>query len=85
MVALHTPPMRLEETVSPELDTLSVVRAMTQHCKWQTDQGWKNWLNNLRLILLPWVSANRLRPWLSIFPTAELEYGFERLTAKMNH
>lgn len=84
MVALHTPPMRPEGAVPLELDTSPIVRAMTQHCEWQTNQGWKNWLNNLRLILLPWVCANRLRPWLSVFPTAELERGFEHLVARMN-
>ena len=37
MVALHTPPMRPEGTVPPELDTSPVVWAMAQHCEWQTD------------------------------------------------
>lgn len=34
MVALHTPPMRPESTVPPELDASPVVFAFTQHCEW---------------------------------------------------
>lgn len=84
MVALHTPPMRPENTVPPELDTSPVVSAFTQHCEWNSGTGWKTWLNNLRLILLPWVSANRLRPWLNVFSIPKLEQGFETLVSLMN-
>ena len=51
---------------------------------WEEAQGWKSWLNNLRLILLPWVSANLLQPWLDVFPVPELEKGFQILTRLMN-
>ncbi|MEM9152782.1 MAG: hypothetical protein AAGB19_20315, partial [Cyanobacteria bacterium P01_F01_bin.3] len=49
-----------------------------------TATGWKTWLNNLWLVLLPWVSANRLRPWLKVFSIPTLEQGFETLTTLMN-
>lgn len=84
MVALYTPPMRPEHTILSELDNSTVVSAFTQHCEWATGTGWKCWLNNLRLILLPWVSANLLKPWLSIFPIPELEQGFKTLIELMN-
>ena len=84
MVALHTPPLRPEGTVPPELDNSEVVSAFVQHCDWSLGKGWKTWLNNLRLILLPWVSANLLRPWQQVFPIPELELGFERLIELMN-
>ena len=44
----------------------------------------ENWLNNLRLVLFPWVSANLLRPWQQVFPIPELERGFEILVERMN-
>lgn len=84
MVALHTPPLRPEGTVPPELDESEVVSAFVQHCDWTLGQGWKTWLNNLRLILLPWVSANLLRPWQRVFPIPELERGFDVLIELMN-
>jgi SRSO17 transposase len=84
MVTLHTPPMRPQGTVPPELDNSTIVASFTQHCAWNTGNGWKHWLNNLRLILLPWVSANRLLPWLRVFPIPELEIGFCTLIRLMN-
>ena len=84
MVALHTPPLRPEGTVPPKLDDSEVVSAFVQHGDWHPGEGWKTWLNNLRLVLLPWVSANLLRPWQRVFPIPELERGFEILIELMN-
>ena|GEM_PF-2438209 len=68
MVMLHTPPMHPEGTVATQFNNSVIVSAFTQHSFWNKGNGWKNWLNNLRLILLPWVSANQLKPWLMVFP-----------------
>lgn len=84
MVTLHTPPLRPKGTITPELDDSAVVSSFTQHSAWDEGQGWKNWLNNLRLILFPWVSLNLLRPWLQVFPISELELGFQTLLRLMN-
>ena len=84
MVALYTPPLRPEGMVPPELDASEVVSAFIQHGDWRLGDGWKTWLNHLRLVLLPWVSANLLRPWQRVFPIPELERGFEILIERMN-
>ena len=84
MVTLHTPPMRPEGAMPPELDNSMVVSAFPQHSAWDPGNGWKNWLNNLRLILLPWVSSNLLNPWLKVFPIPELEQGLQTLIRCMN-
>lgn len=84
MVALYTPPLRPEGIVPPELDASKVVSGFVQHCDWHPRDGWKTWLNNLRLVLLPWVSANLLRPWQRVFPIPELERGFDVLIELMN-
>jgi SRSO17 transposase len=84
MVTLHTPPMRPEEAIPPELDNSAVVAAFTEHANWEAGNGWKHWLNNLRLILLPWVSSNLLQPWLKVFPILELEKGLQILIRLMN-
>ena len=84
MVTMHTPPMRPQGTIPPELDSSVIVSSFEQHMAWDQGQGWKNWLNNLRLILLPWVSANLLQPWLTVFPIPKLEQGFLCLVRIMN-
>lgn len=84
MVTLNTPPMRPQGAIPPEQDDSIVVSSFTQHSDWNTGNGWKNWLNNLRLILLPWVSSNRLQPWLDVFPIPELVQGFQILIRLMN-
>lgn len=84
MVTLHTPPMRPEGTVKAQFNNSAIVSAFTQHLFWDQGNGWKNWLNNLRLILLPWVSANRLNPWLIVFPIPPLQQGLKTLIRLMN-
>ena len=56
----------------------------TQHPWWNNQSGWKNLLNNLRLIIQPLICFNWLKRWLAVFPIASLEAGFEQLTHKMN-
>lgn len=46
--------------------------------------GWKNLLNNLRLILEPFVCYNRIKTWLKVFPISQLEQGLSQLIALMN-
>jgi len=55
-----------------------------QHPWWDNQSGWKNLLNNLRLIIQPLICFNWLKRWLEVFPVAPLHIGFEQLTQKMN-
>lgn len=55
-----------------------------QHPWWQNQQGWKHWLNNLRLIIQPLICFNWLQQWLKVFPNPQLRTGFEALTEHMN-
>lgn len=48
------------------------------------EQGGRIGLNNLRLLLFPWVSVSQLRPWLKVFSIPILEQGFETLITLMN-
>ncbi len=61
-----------------------VHQQFTQHPWWNHQSGWKNLLNNLRLIIQPLICFNWLKRWLEVFPIASLEAGFERLTQHMN-
>jgi len=46
--------------------------------------GWKQVLNNLRLVIQPSVILNLLQPWLNLFPIPRLSAGLECLVALMN-
>jgi hypothetical protein len=53
------------------------------HDWWDEGQGWKNLLNNLRLVLQPFGFFNLIKPWLKVFPIPHLSMGFERLIGLM--
>lgn len=55
-----------------------------KHPWWNNQRGWKNLLNNLRLIIQPLICFNWLKRWLAVFPSISLEAGFEQLMHKMN-
>ena len=56
----------------------------SNHPQWNHECGWKNTLNNLRLILQPLLLFWLIYPWLSIFPNSHLLLGFNYLIAAMN-
>lgn len=56
----------------------------THHPWWDNQSGWKNFLNNLRLIIQPLVCFNWIKRWLEVFPIASLELEFQQLIHKMN-
>ena len=69
-----------------EANKLSVVvQKFSMHPWWDKSVGWKNLLNNLRLVLQPFVLFNLIRPWLKVFPVPALSLGFSRLIALMNY
>lgn len=54
------------------------------HQQWSNKEGWKNTLNNFRLIIQPTILFWMIIPWLDIFPNRSLLLGFHRLIAVMN-
>ena len=59
-------------------------QGFVRHAWWQNQSGWKNLLNNLRLIIQPLICFNWLQQWLKVFPNPHLRTGFELLTERMN-
>ena len=55
-----------------------------QHPWWKRQSGWKNLLNNLRLIIQPLICFNWLKPWLTVMPIPSMRTGFEQLISLMN-
>jgi SRSO17 transposase len=71
------------------LDTANIPNKQSQerfaeHPEWDRGKGWKNLLNNLRLISQPFICFNLILPWLKVFPIPQLSLGFPRLIALMN-
>ena len=56
----------------------------SNHQQWNHDFGWKNVLNNLRLIVQPLLLFWLIYPWLDIFPNSNLLLGFNQLITAMN-
>jgi SRSO17 transposase len=54
------------------------------HQQWNHKVGWKNVLNNLRLIIQPTILLWLISPWLDIFPNHYLLLGFHQLIHLMN-
>jgi hypothetical protein len=76
MVCLHN--------VSFNPSVNSVPETYQQHSLWDSGTGWKNALNNLQLILQPFISFNLISRWLKVFPVPQLSLGFPRLITKIN-
>ena len=71
MVSLHSEQMRSSPPEPPS--------KLTSHPWWDNGLGWKNILNNLRLVIQPFVLFNLIYPWLTIFPIPQLSNGFSKL------
>jgi hypothetical protein len=57
---------------------------VTAHPQWASDAGWKHQLNNLRLLLQPYVCAALLLPWLRLFDLPHLQRGLADACSLMN-
>ncbi len=57
---------------------------LESHPEWNHQSGWKNVLNNVRLIIQPSLLLWLIAPWIEIFPNSSLLLGFHRLISTMN-
>lgn len=56
----------------------------SSHVWWDFQRGWKSTLNNLRLIVQPYVFFNLIKPWDAVFDIQCLREGFWCLIKIMN-
>jgi SRSO17 transposase len=59
-------------------------QVFTQHPWWDCQPGWRNLLNNLRLIIQPFIQRNYLRPWAMLFKLPQLLTALDTLVTQMN-
>jgi SRSO17 transposase len=71
MVSLHLEQLR---SSSPQSQS-----KLADHPWWDDGNGWKNILNNLRLIIQPFTLFNLIYPWLTVFSIPQLSSGFSQL------
>ncbi len=55
-----------------------------QHPHWESGTNWKSALNNLRLIIQPYIFWYLIEPWLRVFPIPGIKRGFFKLIEIMN-
>ncbi len=71
MVSLHSEQIQSSVPKSPS--------KLASHPWWNDEKGWKNILNNLRLIIQPFTLFNLIYPCLTVFPIPQLSLGFSKL------
>lgn len=84
MVSLHSQVLNNHPELGVNKPTDPVVAKFKEHDWWDFGLGWKNLLNNLRLVIQPFIFFNLLKPWLRVFPVSHLSIGFLTLIALMN-
>ncbi|MEA5622896.1 IS701 family transposase [Nostoc sp. UHCC 0251] len=75
--------LNLSRKIEPELQDNSDAD-FSNHQQWNHESGWKNTLNNLRLIAQPLLLFWLIYPWIHIFPNSNLLLGFNQLISAMN-
>ena len=70
MISLNSPAfLNLDKSLTIETETdNNRTDNFANHKLWNHEDGWKNTLNNLRLILQPLLLFWLIYPWLDIFP-----------------
>ena len=85
MISLNTQAfLSLNSPSAPNYDKKNETIDWTSHPQWNHQIGWKNVLNNFRLIIQPSLLLWLIFPWLEIFPNSSLLLGFHRLIDSMN-
>ena len=57
---------------------------LTSHPQWNSPTGWKNVLNNVRLLVQPSLLLWLIVPWLEVFPNSYLLQGLHNLIDRIN-
>ena len=89
MISLSSPPfLSLNQAHKIETEVQDSIYIdcvdFSNHKQWNHDSGWKNTLNNLRLIVQPLLLFWLIYPWVKVFPNSDLLLGFNHLISTMN-
>jgi SRSO17 transposase len=85
MISLNTQTfLSLNSTILAHPQSSKITLNFTYHSQWNNQTGWKNVLNNFRLIIQPTLLLWLIVPWLEVFPNSSLLLGLHRLIHTMN-
>ena len=65
-------------------DQLDLLTRFRQHRYWNEAQGWKRRLNNVQLLIQPFIYFCSIKPWLAVFDIPDLQHGFMSLIERIN-
>ncbi len=80
LVSLHCQPFQTPDAGLPKLSDAHA----SAHPHWKPANGWKRTLNNLRLLLHPFLVLWLILPWLTVFAIPHLELGLHHLISCIN-
>lgn len=83
LVSLQSSVLQAEDAVPTPLPPDTPVAHFPEHCWWDHGSGWKHELNNLRLILQPFILYCLILPGLRVFDIPPLPGGFQQLITFM--
>jgi hypothetical protein len=86
-VAQVAPPPPAPPPAPPAPPSAVAAMPLEAHPAWDTGNGWKHHLNNLRLLLQPYTTSCLLLPWLHLVPLPHLQAvqaGFAALGSLVN-
>lgn len=84
MVSLQANVFKNLDKEAASLKPSQIELQFSQHQWWNKETGWKNVLNNLRLIIQPYIFFCLITPWLKVFHIPSLTKGFLHLIEIMN-
>ncbi len=86
MISLNSPAfLALDESEQIETEVQKNYWGdFSNHQQWNHESGWKNVLNNFRLIVQPLLLFWLIYPGVDIFPNSNLLLGFNHLISAMN-
>jgi hypothetical protein len=85
MISLNSEVFRSLSQCSPrKSENQKTITDLSTHQQWNHKEGWKNVLNNLRLIIQPTIILWLIAPWLDVFPDRYLLLGFHKLIQNIN-
>jgi len=84
LITLMTSPFSSSSSEPPTPSQEILIQSCRQHPHWDESKNWKSGLNNLHLLLIPWLCFNLILYSLEVFPMPQLSLGFPRLISLIN-
>lgn len=86
LISWHTNHFRLlaQTHLTQTTSNSTCATPFEEHPRWSACITWKSALNNLRLLIQPFIFWCLLESWLHVFPIPGLKRGFFKLMANIN-